>query len=218
MKLLSNSNLNINSWFINWGLMTGYYHNGVVETTKFGRFNQLFCILICGLNLIKFAFLLFHPKKSRITNLLGDFTYFFGPKIIGNLILVLAMIYIFNLIMLFHFSSKHPKTMLWLKHMKYDETKRCFKKLGLNQSNSKKFTQRMSLLKVTLNCIIYSLLITFGVVSFYCVFRHQNHYYLNYIISIILIFPSSYFAINYLFGLLIILYQVSYYQNCFITT
>ena len=214
-KLIENSNLNINSWLINWGLMKGYLHDGIVETTKFGRFNQWFCILICGFNLIKFTILLFHPKGSKISNLFGDFAYFFGPKIVTNSILVLAMIYVFNLIMLFHFSSKHPKAMFWLNHIEYDQAKHCFKNLGLNQSDSKILIKRMSLLKVTLNCIVYSMISTFGIISLYCVFKYQSSYYLNYIISIITMFPPSYFAINYLFGLLIILYQVSYLLNPF---
>ena len=208
-KLIENLNLNINSWLINCGLTKGHLRDDQIETTKFGIFNQWFHIIICVINLIKSAILLIHPKESQMAHLLGDWTPFFGSKIIMNSVVILSMIYNLNCIALFHFSSKHPKMMLWLKYLEFDPVNRCFKKLDLNQSDLMTFTKRITLFKISLNCIICSLLPLFEVTNFICVYIYRSNYHFNYIISIVLICPSAYLAVNCLFCLLIVLYQVN---------
>lgn len=208
-KLIENLNLNINSWLINCGLMKGHLRDDQIEITKFGVFNQRFHIIICVFNLIKHAILLFNSKESRMAHLLGDWTPFFVPKIIMNSVVILAMIYNLNCIALFHFSSKRSKIMLWLNYLEFDRVNRCFKKLDLNQSDSITFIKRITLFKISLDCIICSLLPLFEIANFVCLFMYKSNFYFNYIISIILICPSAYLAINCLFCLLIVLYQVN---------
>ena len=110
---------------------------------------------------------------------------------------------------LFHFSSKRSKIMLWLNYLEFDRVNRCFKKLDLNQSDSITFIKRITLFKISLDCIICSLLPLFEIANFVCLFMYKSNFYFNYIISIILICPSAYLAINCLFCLLIVLYQVN---------
>ena len=39
-KIIENTNLNSNTLLIDWSLMNGYLHDDVIETTKFGYFNE----------------------------------------------------------------------------------------------------------------------------------------------------------------------------------
>ena len=45
-KLIKNTDLNINSWLINWGFLNGYLQDGQTQTTKFTIFNQWLVILV----------------------------------------------------------------------------------------------------------------------------------------------------------------------------
>ena len=81
-ELVNKSNLDINSLLINWGLISGHLHDGIIEPTKFGRFNQWFTFFSCLFTAIKWSILLFNPKDSEMVNLLGDWGHVFGPKII----------------------------------------------------------------------------------------------------------------------------------------
>ena len=120
---------NINNFLIHLGLMNGQYHDGMIRTTKFGVFNQRICISICIFSAVKWFFLLFHSEEEKIAHQLGDFTSFFGPKIIISLLIIFASIHILVDISYFYFCSK--KLLFWLDSMEYDSDDECFHKLNL---------------------------------------------------------------------------------------
>lgn len=68
-KIIENTNLNINTLLINWSLMNGYSHDDVIETTKFGCFNQWFGFLVCLFTAIKWSILLFSPQDSEMSKI-----------------------------------------------------------------------------------------------------------------------------------------------------
>ena len=209
-KLINKSNLDINSLLIKWSLMKGYLHNGIVQSTKFGLFNQWFTFCICLYTAIKWSILLFYPKGSKMDNLLGDFGYFYGPKIIIDVMLAFGAIYVIIVKIQLIFLSKHPKKMFyWLDTMVYNDDNHSFDKLNLNQTESKMFIKRLSLSVFLLKCFTKTFTIFFIITSVAIVLGYQNDYLLNYLISILLFVPQLYFNIQFIYGFFVILYPVS---------
>ena len=68
-KIIQITNLNIDSLLINWGLLSGHLNDGIIEPTKFGRFNQWFTFLICLFTAIKWSILLFSPQDSEMSKI-----------------------------------------------------------------------------------------------------------------------------------------------------
>ena len=102
--------LDINLWLIKYGLMTGYLHDGTsIQVTKYGIINQWICILLCLFTSIKWMFLIFQPEESQIVDQLGDWTPFFGPKVIVDAMLIIASVHSLAYIVLFNFGSWNPK-------------------------------------------------------------------------------------------------------------
>ena len=135
-KLIEKSNLNVNFWLLKVGLMYGHLHDGIIQTTKFGilKCSTVFCFSI--FTTIKWTIYLFCAKESRMCNLLGDWSYFYGPKLLVDLILLILANFVLFVFLLFYFSSKNPKKMLfWLDHMQFDSENQCFNFLKLNQSD-----------------------------------------------------------------------------------
>ena len=208
--LIEKSNLNFNSWLINWGLMKGYLIDGMIEATKFGFSNQYFGFLLNLVTLIKWTIQLFSTKDSKISHQLGNWGPFLGPKVIIELIIIFGAIYVLSVFLLFYFCSKHPKNMFyWLFTLAYDLEHQCFNQLNLNQTGSKSFKKSISLLKFTLNGFIYSFIPLFIIANSYSVFVYQNDYHVNYLISILQYSFQLYYNINLMFGLPVILYQVN---------
>ena len=208
-KLANKSNLDINSLLIKWSLMTGYLHDGIVESTEFGRFNQWFCFVYCFFAAIKYFIQLFVPKDSKMAHQLGDWGYFFGPKVFLNFICFLVLLYVIFAKILFLFASKHPKKMFyWIDVMEYNEN-RSFDKLNLNESDLKKFIKRLSLSVFLLRCFTYGFIIFYYTITPILIFQYQDSYHLNYLMSILFFLPQSYYGIKYMFGILGILYPVS---------
>ena len=137
-KLAKKSNLDVNSLLINWGLLSGHLNDGIIEPTKFGRFNQWFTFLICLFTALKWSILLFTPKDSELVDLLGDWGYFFCPKLLIDFILIIISIFIITVKFIFLFTSKQ-KMFYWLDVMEYDENTQSFNKLNLNETESKMF-------------------------------------------------------------------------------
>ena len=207
-KLAKKSNLDVNSLLINWGLLSGHLNDGIIEPTKFGRFNQWFTFLICLFTALKWSILLFTPKDSELVDLLGDWGYFFCPKLLIDFILIIISIYIITIKFIFLFTSKQ-KMFYWLDVMEYDENTQSFNKLNLNETESKMFIKRLSLSVFILRCFSYVSMILFYLVNFVFVLKYQKDYYLNYTISLLIFIPQHYINGKLIFGLLVILYPVS---------
>ena len=216
-KLIEESNLNVNFWLLKVGLMYGHLNNGVIQSTKFTIFKWFTAFCLSIFTAIKWTTYLFCAKESRMCNLLGDWSYFYGPKLLVDLILFILAIFVLLVFLLFYFSSKNPKKMLfWLEHMQFDNENRCFNKLELNQSDSKEFVKRMSLLFFTFNISVYPLTIFFAISNIITVFISRKSHHFYYIISILIFTPQFYINSCCIFGLLVILYQVSQYLNYYI--
>ena len=115
-------------------------HDGIIEPTKFGIFNNWFCFIYSFTASIKYFVQLFIPKGSEMVNQLGDWGYFIGPRVVINFISFLVILYIIFAEVLFIFASKHPKKMFyWIDAMEYNEENQSFDKLKLNEIDSKKF-------------------------------------------------------------------------------
>lgn len=210
IKLMNNPNLNINSWLINWGFLTGYVNNSKIQNTKYGPWIVCICILSQLFNLTKWTILLFNSKDSVVSHQLGDWGPFLGPKVILNSIIIIASIHLLNVVVLFYFCSKNPKKMFyWLEQMEFNVENGCFNKLDLNESDSLKMIKRMSLFISSFDCFTYLFIFLFLVVNFFALFKFQNDYYFNYSISIVLFVIPFYFYIKFSFGFIIILYLVS---------
>ena len=210
-ELIERSNLNVNSWLIYWGAMRGTIKDGIIEKTKFGLFTQSFCLSISSFTAIKFATLLFHPKESKIVDQLGDWGPFVGPKVFIDGMATIIAVYIITCNLLFYFHLKNSKKMLfWVEAMEFDYDNRRFKKLDLNESDSKMFIKRMSIFKFGLKSFLYSFIIFFIIVNVYSVFKYRDDYYIHYFISIFLFVLQQYFNIGYIYGLFIILYLVNH--------
>ena len=208
-KIIQNTELDINLLLIQWSLMSGHLNDGIIEKTKFGKFNLWFCFLLCLFNGTKWSILILSPKESQMTNFLGEWAYFFGPKVIIDLIIVVATIYIIAIKIQFIFMSKNPKKMLyWIDAMTYDHDNQSFNKLNLIESQSKMFIKRLSLSLFLIQHFTYSFIIFFILVSCILVFKRLNHHFSNYLISILCYTPLIYYNIRFLFGFLAILYPV----------
>ena len=85
IKLIENTNLNINSWLINWGLMSGHLNDGVIHSTKFGVVSFFFAFCLNTFSLIKWIILLFTAKDTLLTHYLGDWGIFYAPKLVADL-------------------------------------------------------------------------------------------------------------------------------------
>ena len=122
--MIQNTNLNINSWLVKCGFMYGHLHDGIIQTTKFDILRWLIIVCISTFTTIKWGILLFYHKESLTSNLLGDWAYFYGPKLFADLIVLLGAVFVLSVLILLYFSSKQPKKMLfWLKHMEFDTDK-----------------------------------------------------------------------------------------------
>ena len=72
---LKKSNLDINLWLINWGVLSGEYKDEVFTITKFARFNNWFSFSRFVLAIIKPTILMFYEKQSKIAIYLGKWSY-----------------------------------------------------------------------------------------------------------------------------------------------
>ena len=206
---IENTNLNINSWLINCGFMYGHLQDGKIYFTKI-----TICKWLIGLNIsiftaIKWAIFMFSTQDSMISDLLGDWSYVYGPKLLLNLMMLFCEIYVLFAFILFFFSLKHPKKMLfWLEQMNFDNDNRCFRKLDLNESDLKSFTKRMCLLRIIYNGFVCSLILFFIISANYSVFKYKKAHYFYYLISIIVFCPQFYINLYVILGFLVNLYQV----------
>ena len=205
-----NTDLNINSWLINWGYMDGYLKDGQIHTTIYYIMYQLIIMIILLLNVIRFIILLFNAKESHISLVLGDWGYFLGPRVIINGIIFFACSYLLVLMAFFKFCARNLQKMFyWLNIMDYDSETRCYYNMNLNESDSKAFIKRSLIFINAFKCFTVVFMSIHLIVVFISVFIHLDDYYLNQLIAFMIYFPALYYGIAYCYGLPIILYLVS---------
>ena len=204
-------NLNINSWLINWGLINGYLNKGKIQTTTFGIVNQWLAIFFNAFAAIKWTILLFHSKDSKVTHLLGDIAMVFGPKAILDPIVIFISVHLLTATLLFKFCSliKNNVMFYWLECLKYDFVNRCFSKLNLNESDSKKFTKRVAISSLILRIYHLSFTVFYAVVTSVFVYIFLREYYITYGIAIFFFTSQFSYLSKQGFGLLVVLNLVN---------
>ena len=198
---------------IKLGLINGHLKNGIVETTKFGLLMQSSNFSIAISAFIKWFILLFYPEDAQIVHVLGDFSHFFGPKIVIDTMIILDSIHCLIISSLFCYCSMKPKKLLfWLELMEFDVDKKCFAKPKFNKSDSQLFTKVFAI----------SITLVWRFTHFMCLFNffaavipaylYQKEYFFYYLISII----CFTFQLHFIFGqafmvicLLMVIFQVS---------
>ena len=88
-------------------------NDGILETTKFSSINNWAGFSSNLFTGIKWTILLFYSKKDKITDLLGDWRYFIGPKVIIDSIIIIATCYYISVHSLFNYSLIKQKKMLY---------------------------------------------------------------------------------------------------------
>ena len=203
-----NSNLDINQWLINWGLLKGEYKDGIF-TTKFGWFNNWFSFWVSLLASIKWATLMFCGKQSKIAYYLGEWGDWFGPKMVVDAILVIQPLHSLILFFVFYYSSKTPKKLLfWLDFMQFDNLSRCFTKLDLNEADSKKYIKQFAMSRVIVKHICYSVTYLSMLVLIVSLFYFENRNHFFYAISFVFFCTGMFYYSNHWFGLILVFYQV----------
>ena len=104
----------ISRWFNISNLRSQFSGFGFDVLFLFKKCKKVFIYSFIGA--IKYFVQLFIPRDSKMANQLGDWGYFFGPKIVLNFMCFLVLLYIVFTEILFLFPSKHLKTiglMLW---------------------------------------------------------------------------------------------------------
>ena len=150
------SNLDVNSWLINWGLLSGEYKE-VFTTTKFAKFNNWFSFWLFILSMIKMTTLMFNKKQSQIALYLGEWCDWFGPKMVTDFILIVQPLNSLILFFVFYSASKDPKKLLlWLDFMRFDNDHQSFSKLDLHEADSKNYIKQFAMSRVIVKHICYS--------------------------------------------------------------
>ena len=209
-SVLDKTNVDINSMLTNWGLMAGRYQDGVIKATKFGTINMWFSFTLFAFLTIKYTILMFCHEESLLANYLGEFLQYFGPKVVVDFMAIIVFGNSAILIMLFYFSSKNCKKILfWLDYMKFDNETRRFHKLNLNDFDSERFTNRFAFLWFIIQRIVHFLaFITFIVVLIsFLIFK--NEYYIPYLISIFVLALGVWNFVYNWCALILVLYQVN---------
>ena len=104
----------------------------------------------------------------------------------------------------------NPRKMFyWLDHMQFNSETRCFHKLNLNVSDSKRFTKQFALLWFIISrfASLIIFIVFWAILVSFLVFKHD--YYLYYFISIFLLIINAYYLlVGHWCGLTLILFQV----------
>ena len=209
-NLFENADLNVNSWLINWGYMNGYLKDGQIHINKYNVIYQLIIMIIMLFNIIRFAILLLYTKESEISKKLGDWSYFFGPRIMINGLAFSVSFYILMLMAFFKFCARNSQKMFyWLDIMDYDSATRCYFNMNLNDSDSKMFIKRSLMFINALKCFTVICIPIFINTVCISIFIQLNDNYLNQLIAVLIFIFISYHCIGFAFGLPIILYLVS---------
>lgn len=204
------ANLNMNSWLINWALLTGHYHaeNGLIETIKFGLFNQWFTSAVLILSSIKWFTLMFYPQEHPIAFYLGNFAYYFGPKLVVETIACNVPLDSFVIILLFMFFARNPKKYLfWVDLMKFDYDNQLFPKLNLNESDSQRFVRRFQMSWLIVKPSMYFYIAITHLVHLASYFYIEESYNLYHFVYYYISFAQNIYTIW--FGMVMILYQVN---------
>ena len=206
MESLDKINLDVNTMLINWGLILGRYQDGVIRTTKFGQLNMTFAFILFLFEAIKWFILMFCSKESQMSNYLGEFTQYYGPKVVVDFICFIEAVNSVIIILLFYLMQN--KMLFWLEHMEFNAETRYFHKLNLNVFHSKRFTKQFALLWLTTKNINYSMLLVSFTSIWISFMIFKNYYHLYFSISTFEFCGSAFYMIYHSFGLTFILYQV----------
>ena len=212
MDSLDKINLNINKILIDCGLMYGIYEDGVIKITKFGILNMAFTFMVTAIHGIKWFILIFFHEDSHIGIFLGEFSQYFGPKVVVDVACVADFVYLTISIALFYMMSN--KILFWVDHLQFDSETRCFHKLNLKVSDSNKFTEQFALLWFIVKPLAYFLALISGTVVLvsFLIFKHDYYeFYLPWIFAFTIAIWK--FGHN-LMTLLLILYQVNKLIKC----
>ena len=207
MDSLDKVDLNINKILIDCGLMYGIYEDGVIKTTKFGILNMAFTFTILAINAIKWSILIFFNEDSQVDIYLGEFSQYFGPKVVADTAAIVIFGYSTILVVLFYLMSN--RMMFWVDHMQFDSETRCFYKLNLNVCDSNRFTKQFALLWFIVKPLAYFLGLITGIVVLvsFLIFKHDNY---EFNLPWILVFAIAIWKFGHnLMALLLILYQVN---------
>lgn len=208
-EILKKSDLDINSWLIDWGLIRGEYNDGVIETTKSGLRNNWFTFWLFLISSIKWTTLMFYSKESQVAIYLGEWAPWFGPKLVVDSMLLIQSFNSLILVILFYFCSRNPeKFLLWVEFMKFNTENRSFDNLNLNKLDSKRFAKQFALSWFIVKRINYLLISLSFSILFVSFFYLENKHHLYYLISFVMFTLCLKFYTNHWFSLLLVLYQV----------
>ena len=209
-SIFDKTDVDINSMLTNWGLMKGRYEDGVIKTNEFGIINMRFSLTLFAFLTIKYTILMFYHENSLLAIYLGEYMQYFSPKVFGDLIVAIIFGISAIFIMLFYFSSKNCKKMLfWLDYMQFDNETRCFHKLHLNESDSKRFTNQFALLWFIIQRFVYFLTFITLIADLISFLIFKNEYYFYYLTSIFLFVLGAWNFVYNWCALILILYQVN---------
>ena len=137
-------------------------------------------------------------EESQLAIYLDEFSQYIGAKIVVDFIIVAEAVNSLIIIALFYLLQN--KMFYWLDHMHFDNESRCFYKLNLNISDSKRFTKQFAMLIIIMKRLIYVLdSIAFMILSgSFIIFTNQD--YLYYFISITIYSISMSYMSNHWFS------------------
>ena len=207
MDFLDKIDLNINQILISCGLMYGIYENGVMKATKFGMLNMAFTFTVLAIHAIKWSILIFFHEDSQVAIYLGEFSQYFGPKVVDDIAGIIVFGYSAFSVVLFNLMSN--KMLFWVDHMQFDSETRCFYKLNLNVSDSNRFTKQFALLWLIAKPLGYffGLITGTAVLVSFLIFKHD--YYEFYLPSTFIFTIAVWKCAHNLITSLLILYQVN---------
>ena len=205
--------LDINLWLIKYGLMNGQLqeHGTKIEITNYGMINQWICIVLCLFTAVKWSFFIFQSEDSQILDQLGEWSPFYGPKVLLDGMIIIASIHSLAYILLFNLGSRNIRMFDWLDSMEYHPQNGNFPKMNLNKSDSKNFVDRFTIMFRTAIGFNYSYVIMYGLFSCLSTYLHKYEYFFQYFISILLFDYQCTYMVNHVYGLIIISYQIFYY-------
>ena len=183
--------------------------NDDIKKTKFGLFNNLFAFWLFLISSIKWTILMFNSKESKIAIYLGEWSPWFGPKLVVDAMLLIQTLHSMILILLFYFVSKNANKFLhWIEVMKFNAENRNFDNLNLDEIDSKRFIKQFLLSWFIVKWINYLLIILCLITLMVSFFYLENQHHLYYFISFIMFLLCVKFYGHHWLSLPFLLYQV----------
>ena len=148
-------------------------------------------------------------KGSQMAIYLGDWSPWYGPKLVVDSMLSINSFTSLLLVLLFYFCSKNSKKFLfWINLLKFNSDNDSFVNLNLDQNDLNRFTNKFALSWFLVKRINRLLVCLNFIIMTFAFYYMENHHHQYYLISITMFVYCSYFYINHWISLLLILYQV----------